>query len=207
MFPFAVDPVFTPSEGERIARDFFPLPIVFLLLHLSPLSASKIDFQFRKFIIHNFHPRFDHILDRIRIFSFGSDWRVIFLGAATNSIRRVDSSWKGWHSMGRRGVALSGRSRAIERSVRKKKKKVLGREGQSELKLLKRVTRWKRRRRTSIQSAVYAVVSLPTFPSPSFSPSLFSRSIFSSFPFECLTIPPPISSRHDPFDLPSNLLQ
>lgn len=70
MFPFAVDPVFTPSEGERIARDFFPFPIVFL--YLSPLSASKIDFQFRKFIIHNFHPRFDHILDRIRIFSFGS---------------------------------------------------------------------------------------------------------------------------------------
>lgn len=126
MFPFAVDPVFTPSEGERIARDFFPLPIVFLLLHLSPLSASKIDFQFRKFIIHNFHPRFDHILDRIRIFSFGSDWRVIFLGAATNSIRRVDSSWKGWHSMGRRGVALSGRSRAIERSVRKKKERCWG---------------------------------------------------------------------------------
>lgn len=37
-----------------------------------------------------------------------------------------------------RGMALSGRSRAIERSV---EKKVLGREGQSELKLLKRVTR------------------------------------------------------------------
>lgn len=205
MFPFAVDPVFTPSEGERIARDFFPFPIVFL--YLSPLSASKIDFQFRKFIIHNFHASIISSIEFGFFHSFFHRWRVISLGAATNSIRRVDSSWKGWHSMGRRGVALSGRSRAIERSVRKKKKKVLGREGQSELKLLKRVTRWKRRRRTSIQSAVYAVVSLPTFPSPSFSPSLFSRSIFSSFPFECLTIPPPISSRHDPFDLPSNLLQ
>lgn len=124
MFPFAVDPVFTPSEGERIARDFFPFPIVFL--YLSPLSASKIDFQFRKFIIHNFHASIISSIEFGFFHSFFHRWRVIFLGAATNSIRRVDSSWKGWHSMGRRGVALSGRSRAIERSVRKKKERCWG---------------------------------------------------------------------------------
>lgn len=159
MFSFAVDPVFTPSERERIARHFFPL-----YSFICRPSIFKINFQFRKFC--NLVPS-DLSSNRC---SRKNDlsWRP-FIDVESNS------SWKGWHSMVR-GMALSGRSRAIERSV---EKKVLGREGQSELKLLKRVTRWKKRRRTSIQSAVYAVVSLPAFVS-SYFPSFFP--FFSRFP-------------------------
>ena len=56
----------------------------------------------------------------------------------------------------------SKRSKAI---WKKKISRNRGGEGQRELKLLKRVTRWRRREksRTSIQSAIYAVVSLATF--------------------------------------------